>query len=85
MIKNWAAAQQNQQMTCAPGKDTDQPGHLPSLIRVFAVHSMGSSGPSFLHADSEDFDQIEEVPRLIWVFTGRTGHFVGFILLRLSL
>ena len=27
-------------MTCAPSKDLDQPGHPPSLIRVFAVHSM---------------------------------------------
>ena len=24
-------------MTCAPSKDSDQPGYLPSLIRVFAV------------------------------------------------
>ena len=24
-------------MVCAPSKDSDQPGHLPSLIRVFAV------------------------------------------------
>ena len=24
-------------MACAPSEDTDQPGHLPSLIRVFAV------------------------------------------------
>ena len=29
-------------MICAPGKDSDQPGHLPSLIRVFTVRSMGS-------------------------------------------
>ena len=29
-------------MTCAPSKDSDQPGHPPSLIRVFAVLSMGS-------------------------------------------
>ena len=29
-------------MTCAPSKDSDQPGHLHSLIRVFAVRSMGS-------------------------------------------
>ena len=27
-------------MTCAPSKDSDQPGHLPSLIRVFAVCPM---------------------------------------------
>ena len=25
-------------ITCAPSEDSDQPGHLPSLIRVFAVH-----------------------------------------------
>ena len=28
--------------------------------------------PSFLHADSEDFDQNGRMPRLIWVFAGRT-------------
>ena len=25
-------------MPCAPSEDLDQPGHLPSLIRAFAVH-----------------------------------------------
>ena len=29
-------------MACAPSEDSDQPGHLPSLIRVFAVRSMGN-------------------------------------------
>ena len=38
----WAALWQNQQNDCAPGEDTDQPGHPPSLIRVFAVRSVGS-------------------------------------------
>ena len=33
----WAATWQNQQNECAPSEDSDQPGHLPSLIRVFAV------------------------------------------------
>ena len=28
--------------TFAPSEDSDQPGHAPSLIRVFAVRSMGS-------------------------------------------
>ena len=28
--------------------------------------------PMFLHADSEDSDQIGRMPRLIWVFAGRT-------------
>ena len=35
-------------------------------------------GPSFLQADSEDSDQTGWIPRLIWVFLGRTCHFVGF-------
>ena len=32
----------------------------------------------FLHADSKDSDQSGRMPRLIRVFAGRTGHFVGF-------
>ena len=32
----------------------------------------------FLHAHSEDSDQTGPMPRLIWVFTGSTCHFVGF-------
>ena len=31
-----------------------------------------AKGPSFLHADSEDSDQSGRMPRLIWVFGGRT-------------
>ena len=33
-------------MICAPSEDSTQPGHPPSLIRVFAVRSMGSHGPN---------------------------------------
>ena len=36
--------------------------------------------PSFLHADSEDYDQTGWMSRLIWVFPGRTCHFVGVIM-----
>ena len=36
-VLNWAATWQNQQSECAPSEDSDQPGHPPSLIRVFAV------------------------------------------------
>ena len=39
--------------------------------------------PSFLHADSEDSDQAGPMSRLIWVFAGRTCHFVGFVMRRL--
>ena len=37
-----AAPGQNQQYDCAPSEDSDQHGHPPSLIRVFARRSMGS-------------------------------------------
>ena len=50
---------------------------------VFAVRSMGSKDPNFLHADSEDSDQTGWILRLIWVFDGRTCHFVGFVMRRL--
>ena len=29
-------------MACATSEDSDQPGHPPSLIRVFTMRSMGS-------------------------------------------
>ena len=37
MQNKWAASWQNNQNDCAPREDSDQPGHPPSLIRVFAV------------------------------------------------
>ena len=37
----------------------------------------------FLHAESEDSDQTGRMPRLICVFAGRNGHFVGFVMRRL--
>ena len=66
-------------MACAPSEDSDKPGHLPSLIRVFAVRSV-VKGPMFLHADCENSDQTGQMPRLICVFAGRTGNFVGFVM-----
>ena len=35
----WAVTRQNQQCDCAPSEDSDQPGHPPSLIIVFAVRT----------------------------------------------
>ena len=40
--------------------------------------------PMFLYADSEVYDQTGRMPMLIWVLAGRTGHFVCFVLLRLT-
>ena len=39
----------------ASNKNSDQPWHLLSLIRVFAVALLVAEGLSFLYADSEDF------------------------------
>ena len=39
--------------------------------------------PSFLHEDSKDSDQTGQMHRLIWVFAGRTYHFVGFVVRQL--
>ena len=36
-MRKWATTRQNQQNSYAPSEDSDQPGHPPSLIRVFAV------------------------------------------------
>ena len=47
-------------MTFVPSKDSDQPGHPPSLIRVFAVRSMGYD-PILLQADSADSDQMSRL------------------------
>ena len=33
------------QNECAPSEDSGQPWHLTSLIRAYAVRSMGSQGP----------------------------------------
>ena len=54
-------------LPCVPSEDSDQPGHPPSLIRVFAVRSMGkvAKDPSFLRADSEDSVQTGRMPRRI--------------------
>ena len=49
-------------MACAPSEDSDQPGHPPSLIRIFAVRSWVTQNPSFLHADIEDSDQSGRMP-----------------------
>ena len=61
-------------MTCAPSEDSDQPGHPPS--------QWVAEDPMFLPTDSEDSYQTGRMSRLIWVFAGRRGHFVGLVVRR---
>ena len=52
-------------MACAPSEDSDQPGHPPSLIRVFAVRMKKAQVLSFQLSASEDSDQTGGMLRLI--------------------
>ena len=74
------ATWQNQQNECAPSKDSDQPGHPPSLIRVFAVRmkkawvlSYPLSAQRWLWSDWAD---AQADLRLCWAHS----HFVGFVM-----
>ena len=67
----WATTWQNKQCGCAPSEDSDQPRHPPSLISPLCAWWVAKD-PSFLHGVSEDSDQTGRMPRLIWVFGGRT-------------
>ena len=47
---------------------------------VFAVLSMDSKGPKLSTVDSDDSNLTGWMQKLIWVFAGRTCHFVGFVM-----
>ena len=83
-VNKWAATWQNQQCGCAPSEDSDQLGHLPSLIRVFAVRmkqlwvlSYPFSAQRRLWSDWAD---AQAALSLRWAHT----HFVGFVMSRLK-
>ena len=72
----WAASWQNHQNDCVPSEDSDRcPVWSESSLSTW--RKLGSLATHWAH--SEDSDQTGRMPRLIWVFTGRT-----FILLVLS-
>ena len=58
-------------VACAPSKNSDQPGHQPSLISLHcpAWRKLCSLVTQWVH--SEDSDQTGWMPRLIRVFPGR--------------
>ena len=67
----WATKWQNQQNGCAASEDSDQPGHPPSLTRVFAVRLKKAS---FLSCPLS-------VQRRLWSDWAEHTHFVGFVVL----
>ena len=62
----------------APGDNSDQFVHPPSLINLRCIESV-----AVLRVHSEDSDQTVGMCRLVWVFAGRKWHFVCFVVLRL--
>ena len=78
----WATSWQNQQNDCVLSEDSDQPGHLPSLIRVFTVHMKKAWTLSY---------PLSVQWRLIWVdaqadpsLCWAHSHIVGFVMKRLN-
>ena len=75
---------QNQQNECAPSEDSDQPGHPPSLIRVFNVRMKKPRVLSYsLSAQRRlwsDWADAQADLSLLWAHT----HFVGFVMSRLT-
>ena len=71
--KTWATICQNQQSACAPSEDSDQPGHPPSLIRVFAVQMKKAWVLSYLLSAQQR----------LWSDWAHS-HFVGFVMSRLT-
>ena len=80
MINIWAASWQNQQSECAPSQDSDQPGHPPSLIRVFVVRMKKAWVLSYpLNTQRRlwsDWADAQADLSLCWAHT----HFVGFVM-----
>ena len=65
----------------ADSEDSDRPVWSESSPCAHWV----AKDSSFLHADSEDSDQTGRMPRLIWVFAGRTTILLVFVVMRLTL
>ena len=63
---------QNNKMACAPSKGSDQPGHPPSLIRVFAVRMKKAWVLSYPLSTQRRLIRLGVWPRSTWVLTGRT-------------
>ena len=70
-------------MACRLAKTQVSLGTRPVWSESSPCAVWAAKDPTFPHADSEDSDQTRRMPRLIWVFARRIGHFVGFAMHRL--
>ena len=60
-------------MNVCPAKTQISLGICPVWSESSLCAQWVAADPMFLHADSEDADQTGQMPRLIWVFAGRTA------------
>ena len=69
-------------MACAPSEDSDQPGHPPSLIRVFAVRMKKAGVLSYILSAQQrlwsDWADAQADLSIHWAHS----HFVGFVMRR---
>ena len=72
MIRNELRHDKTSKMTMLPAKTQISLGIRPVWSESSLCARWVAKDPSFLHADSEDSDQTGRMPRLIWVFAGRT-------------
>ena len=76
----WIALRQNQQNDmCAQQRLRSAWASIQSDHCSLCAQQI-VKGPMFLHADSEESEQTGLMPRMIRVFNGRAGHFVGFVM-----
>ena len=76
-IVKWATTWQNQQSDCAPSEYSDQPGHPPSLIKVFAVRMKKTWALSYpFSAQRRHWSDLADLMCLRWAHS----HFVGFVM-----
>ena len=79
----WATTWQNQQNECAPSEDSDQPGHQPSLIRVFAVRMKKAWVLSCSWSAQRRLIRLGGCPG--WSSSSLShSHFVGFVMSQLT-
>ena len=79
-MRNEPAHDKNQQNDLRPAKTQISLGIHQVWSESSLCDQWVAKDPSFLHEDSEDADQTER----IWVFAGRTCHFVSFVVRRLK-
>ena len=77
MIKetNWNELRYDKtnKMSVRPAKTQISLGIRPVWSESSLCIQWVAKDPSFFHVDSEDSDQTGRMPRLIWVFAGRTA------------